>query len=133
MANLGHNLTDKNNDNKFNHNRINSHLIPHYLKVNNDNVHKNHTHLTKNHSHNNPATTDSKIFHQNIRGISHKIDEILISLAHNSPHVLCLTEHHLQTEEITNLKLGQYSLGAYFCRQSYKQGGVSICLQWHSV
>ena len=126
MANLDHNLTDNNND-------TNSHLIPNYLKVNNDDVHKNHTHLTKNHSYNNPVATDLKIFLQNIRGISHKTDEILISLAHNFPNVLCLTEHHLRTGEITKVKLGQYSLGAYFCRQSYKQGGVSICLQWHSV
>ena len=71
-------------------------------------------------------TTDLKIFHQNIRGISHKTDEILISLAHNFPNVLCLTEHHLRTGEITKVKLGQYSLGAHFCRQTYKQGGVSI-------
>ena len=95
MANLGHNLTDKNNDTKFNHNKINSHPIPNYLKVNNNDVHNNHTHLTKNHLNNNPAKTDLKIFHQSIRGISHKTEKILISLAHNFPHVLCLMEHHL--------------------------------------
>ena len=69
-----------------------------------------------------------KILHQNIQGISHEIDEFLISLSHNTPNVLCLTEHHLRTEEINNLHLGQYTLGAYFCRRIYKQGGVWICV-----
>jgi hypothetical protein len=49
-----------------------------------------------------------------------------ISLLHNAPHVLCLTEHHLQTEEIENVNLRQITLGAEFCKQTYKQGGVSI-------
>jgi hypothetical protein len=49
-----------------------------------------------------------------------------ISLLYNAPHVLCLTEHHLQTEEIENVNLGQFTLGTQFCKQTYKQGGVSI-------
>ena len=66
------------------------------------------------------------IRHQNIRGLANKTDEFLISLSPNIPHVLCLTEHHLRIEEINNVYLDQYTLGAYFCRQTYKQGGVSI-------
>ena len=42
------------------------------------------------------------------------------------PHILCLTERHLQSSEILNIHLENYSLGAYFCRRSLKQGGVSI-------
>jgi len=30
------------------------------------------------------------------------------------------------TEEIGNVNLGQYTLGATFCRQTYKHGGVCI-------
>ena len=35
-------------------------------------------------------------------------------------------EHHLKTEETTNINLDQYKLGAFFCRQEYKGGGVCI-------
>jgi len=66
------------------------------------------------------------LYHQNIRGISNKIDEFQISLYHNRPQVICLTEHHLKTEEITSINLDQYKLGAFFCRQKFKGGGVSI-------
>jgi exonuclease III len=66
------------------------------------------------------------IFHQNIRGISHKTDELIISLLPDTPHVLCLTEHHLQNEEIGTVHLDRYTLGAKFCRKTYKEGGVCI-------
>jgi hypothetical protein len=66
------------------------------------------------------------ILHQNIRGISNKIDEFLISLSPNAPQVICLTEYHLRTEAIGNVNFGHYSLGATFCRQTYKHGGVRI-------
>jgi hypothetical protein len=39
-----------------------------------------------------------------MRGIFHKIDELLISLIPNAPHVLCLIEHHLRTDEISLVK-----------------------------
>jgi len=71
-------------------------------------------------------TNHFEIPHQNVRGLSHKIDEFLISLLPNSPQILCLTENHLQNEEIANVKLDQYTLGAQFCIQTYKQGGVCI-------
>jgi len=66
------------------------------------------------------------LLHPNIRGIFKKIDEFLISLSSNALQVICLTEHHLMTEEIGNVNLGQYTLGALFCRQIYKHGGVCI-------
>jgi len=53
--------------------------------------------------------------------ISNKTDEFLNS---NAPKVNCLTENHLITEEIGNVNLGQYTLGATFCRQTYKHRGV---------
>ena len=66
------------------------------------------------------------LLHQTIRGISNKIDEFRISLSSNAPQVICLTEHHLMTEQIGNEYLGQYTLGATFCRQTYEHGGVCI-------
>jgi hypothetical protein len=40
------------------------------------------------------------VLHQNIRGLTNKIDEFQISLPRNVPQVICVTEHHLQPEEI---------------------------------
>ena len=71
-------------------------------------------------------TNSIKIFHQNVRGLCHKINELLISLLPNPPQILCLTEHHLRNEEIMNTNLDSFTLGAKFCRQTYKQGGVCI-------
>ena len=66
------------------------------------------------------------IYHQNMRGIFNKIVEFQVSLYNNKPQVICLTEHHLKTEEITSINLDQYKLGTYFCRQKLKGGDVSI-------
>ena len=86
----------------------------------------NHSHLSNNSTNVCDKSNDFTIFHQNVRGISHKIDELLISLTPNTPQVLCLTEHHQRTDEISLINLGQYTLGAHFCRQTHKQGGVCI-------
>lgn len=45
--------------------------------------------------------------------------EFLHSLLPNTPQVICLTEHHLRIEEIVNVNLSRYTLGAKFCRQTY--------------
>jgi len=37
-----------------------------------------------------------KIFHQNIRGLRNKIDELILHLLDCVPQVLCFTEHHLK-------------------------------------
>jgi len=72
------------------------------------------------------SLTNFKIVHQNVRGITHKTEELLISLSQVNPQVLCLIEHHLRHEEISIINLGQHTLGAYYCRRNFKQGGVSI-------
>ena len=91
-------------------------------------IYKNHTHRTNNSWTNTYQDNNLKIFHQNIRGLASKIDELLIALSSYSPHVICLTEHHLRIEEISSACLDQYVLGAHFCRKTYKQGGVAICV-----
>jgi exonuclease III len=47
-------------------------------------------------------------------------------LSANPPHTICLTEHHLDVNEIDTIVLANYSLGAKFCRNALKNGGVSI-------
>jgi hypothetical protein len=67
-----------------------------------------------------------KVFHQNIRGLKSKVDELINSLLPEYPHILCLTEHHLKDFEIDNLFIDHYKLGSKFCRQEFKNGGVGI-------
>jgi exonuclease III len=69
------------------------------------------------------------ILRQNICGIQNKRDELLLSLYPNPPHNIFLSEHHLKNDEIETLTLNQHILGAKFCRQSYKGGGVCIHIQ----
>ena len=66
------------------------------------------------------------LLHQNVQGISNRIDEFLIPLSSNAPQIIYLTGHHLMTEETGNVNLGQYTLGVIFCRQTNKLGGVCI-------
>jgi exonuclease III len=88
----------------------------------------NHNHFTNNipKDHSNTGKFVIHVYHQNIRGISNKNDEFLASLCYNRPQIICLTEHHLKTQEINNTNLDQYKLGASFCRKKYKYGGVCI-------
>jgi exonuclease III len=75
-------------------------------------------------------TNNFKIFHQNVRGLSGKVEELLFSLANdNYPHILCITEHHMRLEEINITNLEQYNLGTFYCRYKFKQGGVSIYIK----
>jgi len=134
MANLSSNraVSDSRNIDT----NLQSSIYFNYSKLSNPNVDKNNIYSPSNLS-DNLKSNNFKILHQNIRGIFHKTDEFLTSLTHTAPHVLCLTKHHLRSDELKNINLGQYTLGAQYCRQSYKQGGVSIFvssdIQFHAI
>ena len=124
MANLSAANTAGNNT--INDDRYFFCTIPKCSKLNCDILYKNHNRLPNNLSHDNCNENKFMILNQNIQGTANKIDELLISLSLNAPQIICLTEHHLQTEQIHNVDLGQYALGAAFCRETYKHGGVCI-------
>ena len=67
-----------------------------------------------------------RILHKNIQGLRGKSDEMIDSLYPTLPHVLCFTEHHLNRHEINLTQIESYTLGASFCRNSLKMGGVCI-------
>jgi len=67
-----------------------------------------------------------KIFHQNIRGLKSKMDELSNSLFPDYTHIMCLTEHHLKDYEIDNLPVDYFKLGSKFFRHKFKSGGVCI-------
>ena len=74
----------------------------------------------------NSKTINLKIFHQNIRGLRNKIDELNLHLLECIPQVQCFTEHHFKEFEIINTRINNYNLGAYYCRKTRKFGGVGI-------
>jgi exonuclease III len=67
-----------------------------------------------------------RIFHQNICGLHNKVDELTIHWGDSFPHFLCISEHHLRDYEIGKISINQYNLGAFYCREKKKQGGVGI-------
>jgi hypothetical protein len=87
---------------------------------------KNRANINQNNTFNNLKLTHFKILHRNIRGLFNNTDELLNLITLISPHVLCLTEHHLRTDELETINLTHYVLGAQYCRHSYKQDGISI-------
>jgi hypothetical protein len=67
-----------------------------------------------------------KICHQNIRGLRNKTDELYCHMHYDPPHILCLSEHHLNESELQLIHLNNYSLGVSYCRKTFLKGGVSI-------
>jgi exonuclease III len=68
------------------------------------------------------------LFHQNIRGIQHKLDE-LICMLHSydlSPHIICITEHYLTEYRLSLFKPDNYCLTSQYLCQLNKGGGVCI-------
>jgi len=66
------------------------------------------------------------VFHQNIRGLRNKNNELLESVLPKLSHVICLTENHSIEQEIETFSIDHYILGAKFCRQSLKYRGTGI-------
>jgi hypothetical protein len=68
------------------------------------------------------------IFHQNIRGLRNKSDELTHSFEIDGihPHILCLSKHHMVKQDLLHLTLAGYLLGSSFCRLNLHRGGVCI-------
>lgn len=68
----------------------------------------------------------SKVFHQNIRGLRYKLNELLCHLHNNLPHIVCLTEHHLNDVQMISSFMENYSLGAYYSKKQLIKDGTCI-------
>ena len=69
------------------------------------------------------------IFHQNIQGLKNKVNEFMLSLHPEKPHLICFSEHHLKYDEINSIHMPSYKLSAYYSRTSLKCGGVCIFIR----
>jgi exonuclease III len=97
----------------------------HYTMISkNPELQNNNTSITQNNPNNNYNSLT--IFHQNVRGLSRKSDELLQSIHSSNSQVLCFCEHHMSLDEINSFHLNQYILGSQFCRHNFKHGGVAI-------
>jgi len=105
MANLNTNTTDLTS--VLNENNDISCSTLECSNKNYDSVNKNHNYFPNNLSCDYSNSNKFSVLHQNIWGITNKIDEFLFSLPVNAPQVICLTEHHLKIEEIGNVNFGQ--------------------------
>ena len=92
----------------------------------NNNIHKDHDQFNKKPISNKQTTNTFTGFHQNICGLLNNKEELRNSLTRNSPQIICITEYHLIDEEVEGITLNSYTLGAKFCRQTHKCGGVCI-------
>jgi hypothetical protein len=67
-----------------------------------------------------------QIYHQYIREIHNKLDELFSPYDSKIPQIFCFTEHYLSLAEIIRTSINQYNFGAYFCHKIRKNGGVKI-------
>jgi hypothetical protein len=74
-----------------------------------------------------------KILHQNIRGLRNKSKELYCHTYHDLPHILCLTEHHLNQLELDLIRIDNYLLVANYCRRTILKGGTRFYPQRQSV
>jgi hypothetical protein len=78
------------------------------------------------HAKNDDMKTQLIIYHQNMRGLKGKINEFVLSLPAEAPHLICFTEHHLKDYEMANKHISTCKLGTTYCRKKLKQGGICI-------
>jgi hypothetical protein len=69
------------------------------------------------------------IYHQNIRDIINKTEELLLSFTLELPHIICLSEHHIKEHEINMVPLNEYILASQYSRKNFRQGGVCIFIK----
>jgi hypothetical protein len=89
----------------------------------------NKTHIEKNYINTKKLTNSRnlfKTFHQSIRGLKSDVDELSNTLFPDYPHIMCLTEHHLEDYEINNLYIDHFKLGSKYCRHKFKNSGLCI-------
>ena len=69
------------------------------------------------------------IYHKSVRGLRGKANELLSQLDPNFPHILCLSEHHMNHLELQQTFFDNYKLGVSYCRTLCEKGGMSIFVQ----
>jgi len=67
-----------------------------------------------------------RLFHQNIKGMRNKTNELISSMHPNFPHILFHTEHHTKQRELQHIYRENYTLGANYHRKILEKEGVFL-------
>lgn len=98
---------------------------------------KNHDQLKQSTSNNDYKNSSLTMYHQNIRGINNKTDELVNQWGFKIHHLILPCWTSSKQYWVKLCKFGSYNLGDYFCRKSWKNVGVSIfvheTLQYTSI
>jgi hypothetical protein len=66
-----------------------------------------------------------RVFHQNVKALRNKTNELISSTCPCYPHILYLTEHYMKELELEHTHIENYKLGAKYCRKILEKGGMS--------
>jgi hypothetical protein len=68
-------------------------------------------------------------YHQNIRSLRGKVNELLSQLYPTFPLILCFSEHHMKHVKLQRTHFDNYNSGGSYCRMMYEMGDVRIYVQ----
>ena len=113
--------------------KINTGKLPTAININgykgNVSIDRKSSSNSKNKSSQQTSVLPITVYHQNIRGLKGKVNELLSQLYPTFPQVLCFSEHHMNQTELQHTFLDGYNLRVCYCRISHIKGGVCIYVQ----
>jgi hypothetical protein len=82
------------------------------------------------HKQNAESSNSINTFHQNIRGLRSKSDELIhfFEVDNINSHILCLSKHHMVEQELLHLTVNSYLLtgGVFFVRTDHHFSKIDI-------
>jgi len=69
------------------------------------------------------------IYHQSVRRLKWKANELLSQLHPNFPHKLCYFEHLMNHLELQQTFFDNYKFGFSYCRSLHEKEGVCVFVQ----
>jgi hypothetical protein len=73
------------------------------------------------------------IFHQNVRGLCKKTNEMLWNFLWKLSHVPRITEHHWTSLETQSVSIDNYTLAAHYCRKQKQKRGVCTYVKNNTI
>lgn len=74
----------------------------------------------------NNSNSTTSIIHLNVQSVTNKLPQLEVFLQETKPILLCLIETWTPEEGIAYTNLLGYHISDYYCRSTYKHGGVLI-------
>ena len=76
-----------------------------------------------------PCNKEVQSLHQNSQIATNKIEELDMLCKELQPDILVVSEHGFNDQSVNLFSIENYFLGNYFCRKTFKGGGVAIFAQ----